>query len=981
MQKIVLTFIVCLVFISKNYSQTDYVARSDNNKALFQLEWQLSTGNSRYLRDIASFLDQPATHDQALKILQKNTIFPTDQIALDKQTSKTDFYEFFYAYQKDIKYSHILQIYFTAPLEQIARTIESKEFSNICPLDAFSKLCLDLQNEEDSKKLKQHLISLKYLQLHKGVPLNMFLNCLELDNPVIKTGLLNYQSIQYFAATEDLKTKLDEIIADGEENPDFVNEVYNSVFGYPTKKQSVAKIKFDYNQLKKSGLSLRDTLHNRLEHKYKVSNKYFYEDVDFYGATLCTKLKPQEDNRSLIANLLNTKNPKALFYISAYMYNSKSDNRDLIKLLENLTMVKIIQTDKDEFSKDLLIYWAQHYNDYTWDESKWRFVSEDEKKAQTKNLERLMRRLNSVNDTIAIQAYTALTEGNPYEVNKLVNKYKKVMKKTNPMIPPLKYNFLETTTRLVAYLNEFDIPYKPTASIQKLLEKLDANTTQQKRIALENKILAIAQAKDIPALEYWGTLNVTNRDNSFSAGRIVELLYAKYWNSLKNNRQWLTHFIYKAALFKEFDGTGISKAYANIIDINDINLAESLENIKAHTSRAIVIDYIEDELSKSSDKQKNDEQKAIAAKKDLVEKLISATEIKYSQINQLLDFDESLLSEKQQTLSFIQKLTPIKDIRKIAIKEQLNARDLDFLKSYDFNHREIGSIMRFFNSEDPKENLNFALEAIKGFSLDDKAYVVNSLFRYQWFIDYVNTSKSISQQLLQIISILSKYLKESEFIGEFEDRTTQINIIQTSFIGRSIEEQLVASIEIDVDLALKSDLQKTILAKAKFEDLGVILDHLDGLINNKGNLDLSFLNHDFGLPIFDISTNTELQTFLTRHKTLSLQKFYILYLKEFGLDFLKNEKELDFDKICKILKYDIAQPFIGRGGGNRDYYIYGLTKILEKEFGEDLGFKEKLNNYQTFVSFSSISRASAWYKYLISKGYGKEADKSPSFNQ
>ena len=234
---------------------------------------------------------------------------------------------------------------------------------------------------------------------------------------------------------------------------------------------------------------------------------------------------------------------------------------------------------------------------------------------------------------------------------------------------------------------------------------------------------------------------------------------------------------------------------------------------------------------------------------------------------------------------------------------------------------------------------------------------------------------------MQIISILSQYLKESEFIGEIEDRTTQINIIQTSFIGRNIEEQLVASIELNVDLALKADLQKTILAKAKFEDLGVILDHVDGLINNKGNLDLSFLNHDFGLPIFDISTNEELKTFLMRHKTLSQQEFYTLYLKEFGLDFLDSKEELDYDKICKILKYDIAQPFIGRGGGNRDFYVYGLTKVLEKEFEEDLGYEDKLNNYQTFVSFSSISRAKSWYDYLISNGYGIEVDRIPSFNQ
>jgi hypothetical protein len=233
--------------------------------------------------------------------------------------------------------------------------------------------------------------------------------------------------------------------------------------------------------------------------------------------------------------------------------------------------------------------------------------------------------------------------------------------------------------------------------------------------------------------------------------------------------------------------------------------------------------------------------------------------------------------------------------------------------------------------------------------------------------------------MIQCISILSQYLKESEFIGEIEDRTTQINIIQTSFIGRNIEEQLIASIELDVDLALKADLQKVILAKAKFEDLGVVLDHVDGLINNKGNLDLSFLNEDFGLPIFDISTNAELRTFLERHKTLSKKNFYMVYLEDFGIDFKTKGGKLDYEKIVKILKYDIAEPFIGRGGGKRDLYVYGLTKVLEEEFKDNLGFEDKLNNYQTFVHFSGLQRAKAWYAYLTNLGYGKTIIDSPSF--
>ena len=981
MHKTLVTLLVCIGILMNAYSQTDFAPRSLDSKALYQLEWQLKSGNSRYLRDIASFLDSENTRQHALEILTSKTIFPSEQISVDENISREEFYNFYYSHRNEIKYSHILQMYYTVPLEQIKRDINSESFEAISPMDAFSKLCLDLQHEKNELRQKKNLIALKYLQLHKGVPINKILTCLDIEDPAIQQGLVDHNTLQFIVPNEELKTSMQNIMQLQTINSDFLNQLHNMVFESEDKKQTIDKIKNKYQNFIQKNVVLKDSIQKSIENKFKVSDKYYYNEVDFYGTTLCTKTKPKDDVRMLISNLLDTHDSKLLFYLAAYVYTSKDEGikQDIIKLMENLTLMKVSDEKEIELSKDLLIYWAQHYKDYTWTDSEWRFVSEEQKIAQTKNLERLIRRLNSVNDTIAIQAYASLTEADPYEVEKLIKKYKKVMKKTNKKIPSLKYNYLETTTKLVTYNKEFEIPYRLSAPIQKLLGQLEYTLSEKERFNLENKVLSIAQVKDIPALEYWGILHVANRENSFSIGRIIEDLYASFWDKMKNDRQWLTHFIYKAALFKELDGSGMAKAYNRIIDLNDEQLIESLKYIQVHSSRTLVMEYIEEEIFAVDPNEKSDFEKAADAKEELLKKMIAASEIKYSQINQLLDFEETLTTNKEQTLNFIKKLSPAKDIRKLAIKEQLSFKDLMFLKERTFTHREIGSIMRFFNSEDPKANLNFALEAIQEFNLDEQAYVVNRLFRYQWFRNYVYSSDFISQELNQILSILSRYLKESEFIGEIEDRTTQINIIQIIFIGKNIESQLVASIELDVDLALKADLQKTILAKATFADLGVILDHVDGLINNKGNLDLSFLTQDFGIPIFDIATNAELQTFLNRHKNMSVKEFYSAYLQEFGVDFKNKKGELDFEKIARILRYDIIQPYVGKGGGHRDYYVYGITKVLEEEFKDNLGFNDKLNNYQTFVHFSSINRAKAWYTYLINKGYGKETVSRPSF--
>ena len=65
-----------------------------------------------------------------------------------------------------------------------------------------------------------------------------------------------------------------------------------------------------------------------------------------------------------------------------------------------------------------------------------------------------------------------------------------------------------------------------------------------------------------------------------------------------------------------------------------------------------------------------------------------------------------------------------------------------------------------------------------------------------------------------------------------------------------------------------------------------------------------------------------------------------------------------------LLQYEIVTPFAGGGGSTRDQFTYGVIKLLELHFKTRLGFHEKLNENQTFYSYSSNKRAAAWRKYL-----------------
>ena len=91
---------------------------------------------------------------------------------------------------------------------------------------------------------------------------------------------------------------------------------------------------------------------------------------------------------------------------------------------------------------------------------------------------------------------------------------------------------------------------------------------------------------------------------------------------------------------------------------------------------------------------------------------------------------------------------------------------------------------------------------------------------------------------------------------------------------------------------------------------------------------------------------------------------------------------MDFQKIYDILQFDIVSPFVSRTGGKRDYFSYGIIKLLELKFDDRLGFHEKLNENQTFYSFSSAKRAAAWREYLYQhKLVNIQTTIPPSFSQ
>ncbi len=960
------------MFLTYSYlslsGQTNMTSLS-NNSILYQLEWILESGNHRNLRDIASFLDDDELGHKALQILNSNTIFPKELIDLSTNPGKEKFFEFYYNNEKELKFSYFLEVFYIEELQNLKNQI-SVEHLDIEESDVLkSKLCFDIRTIKDNDQINSLQENISKLQLEYGYSYNEIYPCISKQNLSLLNKFSSSKVIHYVFPEEQF---IDEHKL--EKNSILYQELYTYL-------KEGDPLNSEIDRMIGEGYPAKSIRSDIFEKKYNLSSSYFYTDVDFFGNILCLK-KENENKKSIISSLLQTRDPKLLYYLAAYNFKLRKQEMDinLIKLISNLSHIKIGGDSPEEIALNTLIFWNKNYANFEWDKSCSRFISQEEKELQTDNLEKLIRRLNSKNDSVAVASYRQLSKGDPVILEGLLGKYRNVMDKINSTIPSLKHNFLETLSKHVDYCMENKLVFETDLTIGKLLDKLSLEINESSRYKLENKILDNLNLNNVASVEYWAILRSKSKQDAYSAGRILDIFYSRNWKEILSDVQLFKNYVHTAILFKNLDSAGSCKNYHKKFKLEDPLFIDQVDWLNSNANSLMIRNGLEEIIAQLKEEQvERVQENTKRAFKTLFKDLKESSSIGYKDFNELLEFPEALNKERETTLSLIAKISPQKDIRKLALKEDLDAVDKIYFEEIDLERNELASIIRFFTGDKPDEVIKFILEKSAHLSLEDQAYLANSFFRNTWFLKYITYTKSISQGCSEIIVLLTDYLLESDFISEVEDRKTQLNIILISMIGMELSEKLRLSIEMDIDQSTRAELQKNIVAKMNYEDLEDILYFVDGLIDKNGHNDISFFHKDFGIPVFAFNSVKEINQMRKAHQELSEKEFYIKYLTDFGVDFTTKKGKLDYKKISEILNYDIAYRFVGKGGGSRDYFVYGIIKILEKQFKTTLGHDKKLNENQTFYRYTSTSRAKDWIQYLIENGYLDSDKLVPSF--
>ncbi|MEM6317613.1 MAG: hypothetical protein AAF960_08075 [Bacteroidota bacterium] len=351
-----------------------------------------------------------------------------------------------------------------------------------------------------------------------------------------------------------------------------------------------------------------------------------------------------------------------------------------------------------------------------------------------------------------------------------------------------------------------------------------------------------------------------------------------------------------------------------------------------------------------------------------VEQLRSAQILTISDVNKVSN--SAYYTEEYRTLCLksLERIKRKRTIYRLQIEPAVSvANELFYFDHIDFSAKELGNLSKVFNIDDPNKLLEFIQRKAAQSSVSDKSSLYNTLFRQAWFINHVTNGKIEPSRCDAIKMVYYQYLSQSTFLTEYEEQTTQLNIVHLENAFLSLKEKLKRIAKDSLNETIRYDYLNATLSRMEFPEIIIAFPILKDLAIANKNLFL-FLNRDFGLPIFDVADEKEAQSILRELQTLNEFEFYEKYLVDFGLPILNKDQSLDFEKIYQLLTYDLVVPFLGEGGKYRDYYVYGLVKLLELHFKTTLGFHPKLNENQTFYTFNSFKRVAAWRTYLVENG-------------
>lgn len=157
----------------------------------------------------------------------------------------------------------------------------------------------------------------------------------------------------------------------------------------------------------------------------------------------------------------------------------------------------------------------------------------------------------------------------------------------------------------------------------------------------------------------------------------------------------------------------------------------------------------------------------------------------------------------------------------------------------------------------------------------------------------------------------------------------------------------------------------TLLAKISYRQIGPALQFLEPVPFANAQEKYSFMHSDWGFFLLgNFQEKAARDEFRTLYAQLSEYDLYRHYLNQAGIDYQDAARQLDYDKLYELIKFDSSQALVGGGGATDNREVYALLKLLELTFKTTLGFPHKFCNSAHMYHCSLTERTHAWMAYL-----------------
>ncbi|MGK0389604.1 MAG: hypothetical protein ACI94Y_002348, partial [Maribacter sp.] len=562
------------------------------NVLLLQLEDALEAGNPRALRELAGVIEQVEDKNKIIELLDEYTLFPPQQLAIDSSLSRQQFFTFLNEYESDIRYSPFLNAFFTENIEQYPVDFEILRKRNLSEKEKSSLLKRHVEVLNAASKTQLEVFA-RY-QLHKIAELQSYesydflLACLEGKNLPPELLKANYiESIVCEALTSYDDPYVLQIILEqlnkGKINADSAADMlakFANVSIYKNYPKQMAK---GYQSLLDSLGTLSAIRKMGFEQENSIRLSFFEEPVDYYAYILSRNFDKPSMRENAIREMMATKNPRALFYLSATLFAERNggilDRKILedeferyldiyIKVLDNGVFKSIKDKKKSkDFFFNHAIYWSVHYKDYEYDADRRLFINIKLEEENEASATRLFKKLTSENNEEVFNAFRNLSHFSPTLLIDLKDRYRTVLRRTNIELPDFRYGFLENIALLHEFCEIEGISIKFNPILVSDIELLKKEIPIQERYKIENSVIKKLQISDLTALEIEALVYSKNLEFSFSVSRILDIYYSNNFDKIIGDYAQLRLFLKKSVLFSSIGVGGISNKYFSKVEM------------------------------------------------------------------------------------------------------------------------------------------------------------------------------------------------------------------------------------------------------------------------------------------------------------------------------------------------------------------------------------------------------------------------------